>query len=235
MKSDFLATVSHELRTPLTVIEGTGLTLERTWGVLDDDTRLELLGRLNANAQTLEGIITTLLDFSRLEAGRPQAHVAPIDLADHLKLTAARLTGLFGGRDLVLDIDPDLTVLADALLIDRVVENLLSNAFKHTPPGTIVELAAHRIDDDVVVAVGDDGPGIPEEELAHLGERFFRGGDLNTRPKGLGLGLALAREILDMHGAALEVESNPGQGSTFSFRLRVIDSGFGETEAALEA
>jgi signal transduction histidine kinase len=236
MKSDFLATVSHELRTPLTVIQGTGLTLEHTWGRLDEDTRLELLNRLNANTRTLEGIMTGLLDFSRIEAGRPEAHLEAIDLTDQLKGTAARLEGLFGGRALGLDIDPDLSVLADALLIDRAVENLLSNAFKHTPPGTAVELVAHRLGPEVIVSVRDEGPGIEEEELAHLGERFFRGGDLNTRPKGLGLGLALVREVLELHGSALEIESRPGHGSTFSFRLRAVEADLGAgTETAAGA
>jgi signal transduction histidine kinase len=236
MKSDFLATVSHELRTPLTVIQGTGLTLEHTWGRLDDDTSVELLNRLNANTRTLEGIITGLLDFSRIETGRPEAHLEAIDLADQLKSTVARLGEVFGGSELALDIGPDLTVLADALLIDRIIENLLSNAFKHTPPGTPVELAAHRIGSEVIVSVRDEGPGIEEDELAHLGERFFRGGDLNTRPKGLGLGLALVREILDLHGSTLEVESHPAHGSTFSFHLRAVEADLeAETETAAGA
>jgi signal transduction histidine kinase len=235
MKSDFLATVSHELRTPLTVIQGTGLTLEHTWGRLDEDTSLELLNRLNANSKTLEGIITGLLDFSRIDAGRPEVRLEAVDLAGLLRGAVARLEGLSGGRELVQNIAPALTVLADALLVDRVAENLLSNAFKHTPPGTLVELSAERIGPDVVVSVRDEGPGIEEEELAHLGERFYRGGDLNSRPKGLGLGLALVREILDLHGSALEIDSRPGRGSTFSFRLKAVESGFGEAETGTAA
>jgi signal transduction histidine kinase len=237
MKSDFLATVSHELRTPLTVIQGTGLTLEHTWGRLDEDTGRELLNRLNANSKTLEGIISGLLDFSRIEAGLPQAQLEPVDLGDLLSGTVARLEGLSDGRELVQDIGPDVTVLADPLLIDRVAENLLSNAFKHTPPGTPVELSARRMGSEVIVSVRDEGPGIEEEELAHLGERFYRGGDLNTRPKGLGLGLALVREILDLHGSALEIDSRPGRGSTFYFRLKPVESGLAEadSETAAEA
>jgi signal transduction histidine kinase len=237
MKSDFLATVSHELRTPLTVIQGTGLTLEHTWGRLEEDTGRELLNRLNANSKTLEGIITALLDFSRIEAGWPEARLEAVDLAPLLGGTVARLEGLSAGRVLDQDIGPDVTVLADALLIDRVAENLLSNAFKHTPPGTPVELSARRVGSEVIVSVRDEGPGIEEEELTHLGERFFRGGDLNTRPKGLGLGLALVREVLDLHGSALEIDSRPGHGSTFSFRLKAVEPGLAgaESETAAEA
>jgi len=235
MKSDFLATVSHELRTPLTVIEGTGLTLERSWDAIDGDTRGDLLSALNANAKTLEEIITKLLDFSRLEAGHPEVRLGALDIGEQLKQTASRLAGLFGDRDLIVDIEPDLLVSADALLVDRVIENLLSNAFKHTSPRTLVELSARREGGEVVVTVRDEGPGIPDEELANLGERFFRGGNLNTRPKGLGLGLALVREVLDLHGSELEVESQLGRGSRFSFRLPAIQADLPASEAAMEA
>ena len=100
-----------------------------------------------------------------------------------------------------------------------MAENLLTNAAKHTQPGTRVKLSARPMDGSVVVAVEDEGPGIPEEELAHVGERFFRGGEINTRKRGLGLGLAIASEILELHGSQLEVDSEVGRGTRFSFRL----------------
>jgi len=103
--------------------------------------------------------------------------------------------------------------------MERVAENLLTNAAKHTPPGTRMRLSAREAEGSMVVAVEDAGPGIPEEELVHLGERFFRGGEINTRQRGLGLGLAIASEILELHGTHLEVHSEVGQGSRFSFRL----------------
>jgi signal transduction histidine kinase len=111
-------------------------------------------------------------------------------------------------------------VMADASLIDRVVENLLSNASKHTRPGTEVRLEAKTEADMARVSVVDDGPGISPDDLRHLGERFFRGGDPNTRTtRGTGLGLALAKEVLRLHGTDLEVQSEIGRGSRFSFRL----------------
>jgi len=220
MKSDFLATVSHELRTPITVIEGAGLTLERTWDAVDDQTKRDLLRGLTSNARALDGLITNLLDFSRLEAGRLEVRFGPLELTGLLGQIANRLLPLFAEHPLVVEVDDGLVVDADAMLIDRVVENLLTNAVKHTPRETRVRLSSHRDADDVVVAVADEGLGIPAEELAHLGERFFRGGDLNTRTRGLGLGLALAREALELHGSALEIESHVGEGSRFSFRLR---------------
>jgi signal transduction histidine kinase len=220
MKSDFLATVSHELRTPVTVIQGVGLTLEKMWTNLEAEVREELLRSLNANAKSLEGIITTLLDFSRLETGHIEVNFSLLDVTELLTGMAVRLGGLFNEHLLGLDVEAGLTAHADAVLIERVVENLLSNAAKHTPPGTRVTLSGRREGDGVVVAVFDNGPGIPGDELLHLGERFFRGGDLNTRSRGLGLGLALVREMLELHQVALEVSSDPGRGSRFAFRLR---------------
>jgi len=219
LKSDFLATVSHELRTPVTVIEGIGLTLEQSWARLDDPTRQEMLAGLGANARSLDTIITTLLDFSRLEAGHLEVNFGLLHLTDALRHTAGRLGGLFSEHRFIVDVEPDLVVSADPVLIERAIENLLSNAAKHTPAQTTVRLSAHLQDGDVIVAVTDDGPGIAEDEVAHLGERFFRGGDVNTRQRGIGLGLALVREMLELHKTELHVVTEVGEGSIFSFRL----------------
>jgi signal transduction histidine kinase len=219
LKSDFLATVSHELRTPVTVIEGVGLTLERTWSGLDDATRAQMLAGLNANARSLDSIITTLLDFSRLESGNPDVRLEEVDVTGVVESTAERLRHLLRQRRLDLSVDRGLRAWADPTLLERILENLLSNAAKHTPEGTLVVVWAQRQQGQVLLAVSDDGPGIPPDELAHLGERFFRGGDLNTRPKGLGLGLALVRDMLALQNSELEVESSVGAGSRFWFSL----------------
>ena len=112
---------------------------------------------------------------------------------------------------------------AEPLLLERVLENLLSNAAKHTPEGTAIEIAARHMDGDVEISVADEGPGIPAEELRYLGDRFFRGGDPNARrTRGTGLGLAVVREILKLHDSALEIESQEGRGSRFSFFLPAV-------------
>jgi len=115
-------------------------------------------------------------------------------------------------------------VHADPQLLERVLENLLSNAAKHTPEGTSVDLTAVGDGSMAVVSVRDEGLGIPADELAHLGERFYRGGETNTRQaRGTGLGLAFVREVLTLHGAHLDISSRVGSGSTFTFRLPRID------------
>jgi signal transduction histidine kinase len=220
LKRDFLSNVSHELRTPLTAIEGMGLTLEQQWEHMDEDTRRELLGRLNANAKTLDRIISTLLDFSRLEAGRMEVALEPVRIREHLEAVTTRLHNLLADHPLAVNASRDIVVTADRLLLDRVIENLLSNAVKHTPGGTPITVAAHEVDDEVLIEVADQGPGIPEEDLQYLGDRFFRGGHPHTRQtRGTGLGLALVREVLRLHGSDLEVSSREGQGARFSFRL----------------
>jgi two-component system sensor histidine kinase KdpD len=224
LKTDFLTSVSHELRTPLTVIEGNAKTLRRLGESLTTPVRDELLDRLIANATSLIELMTNLLDFSRLQAEVPELQLEVLDLSELLELAAERLRALFDGRQLVTEIDHGLSVRADGSLLKRVVENLLSNAAKHTPAGTHVTLWASRGDGEIEVAVVDDGPGIPEEEVSLLGEQFFRGGDPMTRPQGLGIGLALARELLRLHEADLEVVSVVDRGSRFSFRLPALST-----------
>jgi signal transduction histidine kinase/DNA-directed RNA polymerase specialized sigma24 family protein len=220
MKSDFLSNISHELRTPLTVIAGVGRTLEESSDILPEEERRDLLARLNANAATLDNMVSELLDFGRLETG--QLYLAPVDfdLGELLHAVTDRLASLFREHTVEVDVEDGLIANADPLLIERVLENLLTNAAKYSPAGSRVRVSGTTQGQEVVVAVGDDGPGIPPDELEHIGERFFRGGDVNTRStRGTGLGLALISEILDLHATYLEVESELGAGSTFRFRL----------------
>lgn len=220
LKRDFLANVSHELRTPLTVIQGMGKTLESRGRQMDEDTQEELLARINRNADALAGTINTLLDFSQLEAGRLEAHPEVFDLGDLVRRSVERLGSLFGPRRVDVDVDNGLLVEGDPRLIERVMDNLVSNAAKHTPEQAVVVVRAGANGTDARVSVADDGPGIPAVDLQHIGERFFRGNEVVARrTRGAGLGLAFAREVMELHGRALDIESVVGQGSTFSFTL----------------
>ena len=220
LKSDFLSNVSHELRTPLTAIKGIGTTLEQLWSQLSEDDRRDLLGRLNANAASLHHIIATLLDFSSVEAGRLPVEWQHVDAVGLARDMIDRLRHMLESHPVEIDAPERLIVRADAVLLDRVLENLVANAVLHTPSGTAVVVAMRQQNDQAIIEVADRGPGIPESELPHIGERFFRGGDPNTRKtRGTGLGLALVQEILRLHRTQLEVVSTVGEGSRFSFRL----------------
>lgn len=226
LKNDFLSNVSHELRTPLTVIRGLGVTLTARWAALTEEQRLEFLERVDSNARTLEDVLLTLLDSTRVQAGRLTASRRRVDLRDLVTGTVDRLRPLFDGRELTVQAPEAATVDGDPKLLERVVENLVGNAVKHTPRGTRVQVAVGKEGGEAVFRVSDQGPGIPAEELGHLGERFFRGGEPNTRAtRGLGLGLALATEILALHGSELEVSSEVERGSTFGFRLPLAVGG----------
>lgn len=224
LKTEFLTTVSHEIRTPLTAIQGMGTTLGERWDELDEDLRRELVARLNANTRVLNDVITALLDFSRVEAGRLEVRLAPLDVGALVVSVLDRLALVFAEHEVTVHLDQALTTEADPVLLERVVENLLANAAKHTSPGTRVGVSARRQDGDVEIRVSDEGPGIPEHELRHLGERFFRGGDPKARrARGTGLGLALVTEVLRLHGSRLEVESTVGKGSAFWFLLPLAE------------
>lgn len=220
MKQEFMDMVSHELRTPLTAIQGMGLTLERRWDHLDEPTRRELLDRMNSNGAVLQEIITTLLDFSRLESGARALTVSEVDLGRLAARVCSRLERLFVPGSLHVTAASAGLVRGDAMLLERVIENLVSNAAKHTPPGTTVTVNVCEEGDGLALEVRDEGPGIPPGDLARLGERFFRGGDPSLQPhRGTGLGLALVGKILSLHDSELSIASAPGEGSRFSFRL----------------
>jgi signal transduction histidine kinase len=224
LKDDFLTTASHEIRTPLTVILGSGVTLEQMWDELDEPTRRSLVGGVNRNARTLETLMTSLLDFTRIGAENLAVKRQAVDLGELAREVAGRLGPLFTAHRLDVVAEDGAIVQADPFLIERVVENLLSNAAKHTPEGTHVRVFAGVEDAAAALRVSDTGPGVSEEEARHLGERFFRAGDINIRSKGLGLGLALVREILELHGTQLEIDTTPGIGSHFTFRLPLAAS-----------
>jgi signal transduction histidine kinase len=220
LKSDFLSTVSHELRTPLTVVTGLSQTLEMRWPELEEDAKLRLFARLRANAVALDDVIATLLDFSRIESGTLETRIAPFCLAHAVRTAVARLEPLTVAHEVTVDAPERAPVQGDVRLVDRVVENLLTNAVRHTAAGTSVELrvaAGRRV---TSLAVIDTGEGMSAEDLARVGERFFRGGDVETRStRGVGLGLALVEEVLHRHDTDLTVTSRRGHGTTFSFAL----------------
>ncbi|MBW3618809.1 MAG: GAF domain-containing protein [Actinobacteria bacterium] len=219
MKSDFVSNVSHELRTPLTVIHGVGETLAAHGEALGDDRRRDLLARLNANSARLSAMISTLLDFSRFESGNAEISPAPVPLRHVLEGLIARLAPLLEHHEVTTDV-ADEAVIVDPRLFEHVVENLLSNALRHTPPGTRVCLRAVPEGGVARISVRDEGPGIATEDLARITERFYRGGPAGTRPAGgVGLGLALCEQILAAHGTSLTVRSEEGVGTEFSFVL----------------
>lgn len=223
LKDDLLARVSHELRTPITVVKGLAQTLARPHGELDAARREDLLRRLAMNADQLEGIVTRLFDLARAERGKLEFRPTPLDPSALAAGAVERLLDVLEDHPIETDLAEGATVRGDPALLDRVLENILTNAVRHTPPGTPVLVSVRRTGSDrVELAVRDDGPGIAPEHLDHLGQKFYQVGGSR---QGLGVGLALVSEILRLHHSQLRISSEPGHGATFSFELPVIDAG----------
>jgi signal transduction histidine kinase len=217
---DFISTVSHELRTPLTVIHGLGQTLSRRWDDLDGARSGDLLGRIDANAERLSVMVRSLLDTSALEEGRLDLRPQALPLRATVLRLLHRLATVTAAHPVDVSVPDGLEVVADPGLFEHIIENLLTNVAKHTPQGTQVHICAEEVGSRVRIEVRDDGPGIAEVDLPHVLDRFFRGGAPTRRTSsGLGLGLALVRQIVEAHGTQLEVASAPDGGTSFAFEM----------------
>lgn len=216
---DFISTVSHELRTPLTVVQGLGATLDERWDDLDADRRADLLRRVDANAERLASMVTRLLDTSQLSRQALRLVDVEVRLAPLLRAALDRLGEVVAEYPVELAVAEDIAVRVDPELFEHVTDNLLLNLARHTPPGTPARLRAWRAGDRVVIELEDEGPGIDEQDLPHVLERFYRGGDESHRvsTRGLGLGLALAAEVVRAHGGRLSAGSGAAGGARFRF------------------
>ncbi|MCA9488327.1 MAG: hypothetical protein KC621_00330 [Myxococcales bacterium] len=221
-KSAFLANMSHELRTPLTAIIGYGELLGEELVELGRSEMCEDLSRIDQSARHLLATIDDVLDLTRIEAGQLPVHLAPVDPVAVLRKALTLVEPLAAARDNVVCVDaPEVgEVLADALRLRQVLVNLLSNAAKFTRGGRI-EVTTRRLSDTVEIAVSDTGIGIAPDQVHAVFDRFRQVDDTPTRLYGgLGLGLAISRELVHAMGGAIEVDSVPGRGSTFRLGLR---------------
>ncbi len=226
VKTNLVSTVSHELRTPLTSVRmGLHLLLEERIGPLNDK-QTELLLAAREDSERLLRMINDLLDLAKLESGRavlPSQEVEPKELVESAGENLRALVESRGAR-LVTNITPNLPcVFVDAPQIAHVFSNFVSNAAKHTQRGGEIALSVRNRDGNVRFSVTDHGPGIPLEYQSKLFDRFFR--VPGSEVPGVGLGLAIAKEIVATQGGAIGVKSAPGKGSEFYFDLPAISKG----------
>jgi PAS domain S-box-containing protein len=224
MKNAFLSAVSHELRTPLSAVMGYALTLKQDELNLPEEERRELLDRLAANAQKLHRLLADLLDVDRMERGilEPQRH--PVDL-EALAQRIVQETDV-RGRGVQLDVER-LVADLDGPKIERILENLLVNAAKHTPPGTQVRVGIHARDGGVLIAVEDEGAGVPDELKESVFRPFERGPGVPTHAPGTGIGLSLVARFAELHGGRAWVEDRTGGGASFRVFIPAVISGNG--------
>ena len=222
-KSEFLANMSHELRTPLNAIIGfSEVLLQRMFGELNPKQE-EYLQDVLSSGRHLLSLINDILDLSKVEAGRMELELSRFDLPQALQdtLVLVRERAVRHGIDLSLESDPRLgTLVADERKLKQVMLNLLSNAVKFTPEGGRVEVRAQPANGGVEISVADTGIGIAPENQELIFEEFRQvGGDYAHKREGTGLGLTLARRLVELHGGRLWVKSQVGQGSTFTFSV----------------
>ena len=220
VKTNFFANISHEFRTPITLIQGP--LKEMYKGTFKGDQR-SVIGVMLRNVQRLSRLINQLLDLSKLETGKMKLHTSPVDLVQFLKETAASYESIADDKKIKYFFYPEvseLTAYIDAEKIEKVVHNLLSNAFKFTKEGGKVILNLKAEGKHFSISVKDTGIGIPPDQLDKIFDRFYQVDSSQTREhEGSGLGMALAKELVELHHGTITVESLEGKGTTFTVRL----------------
>ena len=212
MKNAFLSAVSHELRTPLAAVLGYAVTLQEQDPELTPDERQEAIDRLAANARKLHRLLEDLLDLDRLARGIVDPRRQPVDMRE-LALRVLEEADL-GDHRVELEIG-QVPAELDGPKVERIVENLVMNAAKHSPPSTAIRVEVRREGEGVLIAVEDRGPGVPDELKEEVFLPFVRGPERPAHSPGAGIGLSLVARFAELHGGRAWVEDRPGGGSSF--------------------
>jgi two-component system phosphate regulon sensor histidine kinase PhoR len=217
-RRDFVANISHELRTPLSNIDLAAQTLRQASG--DPAIAQRMLDLIHAQVQTLSQLSQEMMELAQIESGQVLLKLESAALEPVIRRSVDILMpqAAVKKQQLTVDVPAELTALIDEAMIGRVINNLVQNAVKFTPERGAITVSATPLDDDVEIAVADNGPGIPREEQKRVFERFYKA-DRARSGGGTGLGLAIARHIVEGHGGRIWVESAPGQGATFRFTV----------------
>ena len=228
-KSEFLANMSHELRTPLNAVIGFAEVLRAKMAGEVNEKQAEYLDDIREAGEHLLSLINDILDLSKIEAGRMELELSRFDLPKAIAqtLTQVRARALRNGIELGKDIDPGLAEFqADERKLKQILLNLLSNAVKFTPDGGKVDVSAKIHGKKIQIAVHDTGVGISPEDQARLFEEFKQvGRDRARKAEGTGLGLALTKRLVELHGGTIRVDSAAGKGSTFTVEMPLAGRG----------
>ena len=220
----FIDTLSHELKTPLTtIIAAAGLLSEELESISDESCQ-KLIQTITQNANTLEKRLVELLDIVKTGSGKIQLQVEPVDVKSLIQGTCVQISPLVRGKNqkLKTELPESLPIIhGDGQRLEQVLFNLINNATKFTPEGGNIFIKVRQQDSGLIIDVQDNGIGIAREEQDRLFKPYSRiNADRKNHP-GLGLGLALAKQVVELHGGKIWVESEPDKGSTFSFFLPV--------------
>jgi signal transduction histidine kinase len=221
LKSTFVSVISHELKTPVSLIKGYAGTLRREDAKWDEQTLRESLAVIEEESDRLAELIDNLLDASRLQAGALSLSFGDLDLAGLAARTVNRFRVQAHSHSFEVDFPPDFPVVqGDEVRLAQVLTNLLTNAIKYSPKGGIIKVSGRVLPSRIIITVSDQGIGIAPAEQARVFDAFYRVDDAPTRrTQGTGLGLYLAKAVVEAHGGQIWVESEPGHGAVFSFSL----------------
>jgi PAS domain S-box-containing protein len=231
LKSEFVATVSHELRTPMTSVKGyVEMMLMETVGAINDDQR-RFLQVIKTNIDRLGGLVNDLLDISRIESGRVQLSLEPVDLILMVRETREALVrkSRIDSKPMVFELDLPASlppVHGDHDRLRQILTNLVENSYNYTPADGLITVTLAQEDDCIRVSVSDNGIGIKPADQGRVFERFYRGEQaLNMSVGGTGLGLSIVRQLIEMHGGSITLQSEgiPGEGTTFSFTVPLYE------------
>ncbi len=222
MQSMFVSTVSHELRTPITLIKGYAETLSRTDVQWNESAVRDGLSVISEESDRLNSLVNNLITASKLQARQGlDVNLDPARMDDVAMRSVERFQNQVTKHTLTTHFPPDFPVVeGDEVRIRQVIDNLLSNAIKYSPDGGTIEVGGKFDNEHIMIYVRDEGIGMTETERERLFERFYRVDNaLSRKTEGTGLGLYLSRAIVEAHGGTIDVESKPGRGSTFYFKL----------------
>lgn len=220
MRKEFVANVSHDLRSPLTSIHGfVRAFLDDT---IPQDRKRQYLLIMNEQTERMIKLVNDLLDLARIEAGQLEIRPVIFNLSELVRRVVARMEPEWGKKQIDVEVlaeeTRDIHVFADPDRIDQVIVNLLQNAIQFSSPNSGVEVTLKKCE-YAVVSLRDSGPGIKQEDMESIWERFYKADRARTKKAGTGLGLSIVKHLLDLHQSPIHVKSEVGKGSTFTFTL----------------
>jgi PAS domain S-box-containing protein len=228
LKSTFISVISHELKTPVALIKGYVSTLRRTDATWDREVVQDSLAVIEEEADRLTELIENLLDASRLQAGALAISLSDVALDNLVRRIVERFRTQSPNYTFVVDFPDNFPViLGDEDRLAQVLSNLLSNSIKYSPEGSEIEVSGQARPEQVIVCVKDQGPGIAVDDIPHVFDRFYRASEVSRTTKGAGLGLYLARAVVEAHGGRIWVDPKPGAGARICFSLPREESGPG--------
>src|SRR5215472_6903502 len=220
MRKDFVANVSHDLRSPLTSMHGfVRAFLDET---IPNERKRQYLLIMNEQTERMMKLVNDLLDLARIEAGQVEIQPVVFNVSELVRQVVARMEPERMKKQVTVEVlfeeAEDISVCADPDRIDQVIANLLQNAIQFSPPQSAIEVMVKKRA-QAVVSVRDEGPGIRQEDLESIWERFYKADRARTKQVGTGIGLSIVKHILDLHHSPIDVQSEIGKGATFMFTL----------------